>query len=55
MIFFSLELFGSGLFCMAQVLENEKQLLIGKLEEFDTRYSQLEKEIADPAIATDSA
>jgi peptide chain release factor 1 len=40
---------------MAQVLENEKQLLVGKLDEFDARYSQLKKEIADPAITADSA
>jgi peptide chain release factor 1 len=39
---------------MAQVLENEKQLLIGKLDEFDARHSQLEKEISDPAISADS-
>jgi peptide chain release factor 1 len=40
---------------MAEMLADEKQLLIGKLDEFDGRYSQLEKEIADPAIVSDSA
>ena len=40
---------------MAEVSENEKELLKVKLDEFDSRFSQLEVQISDPAIASDSS
>ncbi len=39
---------------MAVVLEKEKELLKVKLDEFDTRYGEIEAQISDPAIASDT-
>jgi peptide chain release factor 1 len=39
---------------MAEVLEKEKELLKVKLDEFDARYSELETQISDPAISSDT-
>jgi peptide chain release factor 1 len=36
-------------------MAEEKSTLLAKLDEIELRYSEIEKQLADPAIASDSA